>query len=97
MPRAIPGRPRHHEDARGSRLAVGLIEPPSEAMWPAVPYRCVCPGTAITAMRHWVACWRHTSAFTDHAALCAAENDAHANTASRKPHYENSYQNPHRH
>ncbi len=55
-PRAAP------EESARQPPAVSLIEPPSDAMWPAVPCRCVCPGSAITALRHWVAWWRLTSA-----------------------------------
>ena len=85
MRRASAPRPRGTRVPRGDRLAVKLIEPPPEAMWPLVPFRYVCPDTTITAMWRWVRLSARHVGFADHAA-CAAVNGAHFNTASRKRH-----------
>ena len=85
MRRAFARSPARHESFARRPLAAKLIEPPSEAMWPIVPFRGVCPDTAIAAMWHCVRLSAPYVGFADYAA-CAAVNDAHFNTASRKRH-----------
>ncbi len=84
------------EESARQPPAVCWIEPPSRAMWPAVPCRCVCPGSAITALRHWVAWWRLTSALPTTPRLARQGTGRTLATPSRQPHYRFSYPIPHR-
>ena len=57
-------RPTPHDRRGSSRQppAVSFDRAPIACDVARRAFRCVCPCSAITALRHWVACWRLTSA-----------------------------------
>ena len=83
--------PARSGNPRGSRLAVSVIEPPSDAMWPIVPLSVRLP----ELQRHYspavLGSFRrpHQVGCADRQLLLAARYKTDFSTESRQPHYKN--------